>query len=87
MRRSSGSCALRADCGTPFELVTGTVPYGSGDVVYHHIHTPRPDARERNVDVPEAMARVILDLMAKAPDARIQSARDLAARLQKILRA
>ena len=72
--------------GTLFELVTGTVPYESGDVVYHHVHTPPPDARERNVDVPAPMAELILELMAKNPDERIQSARDLAARLQQILK-
>jgi serine/threonine-protein kinase len=72
--------------GTLFELVTGTVPFESGDVVYHHIHTPPPDARERNVDVPEAMAELLMQMMAKDPDARVQSARELAGRLQAILK-
>lgn len=73
--------------GTLFELVTGTVPFESGDVVYHHVHTPPPDARERNVDVPAAMAELIMHLMAKKPEDRIQSARELATQLQAILRA
>ncbi len=72
--------------GTLFELITGTVPFESGDVVYHHAHTPPPDARERNVDVPAAMAELILQMMAKDPNERVQSARDLAARLQAILK-
>lgn len=72
--------------GTLFELVTGSVPFESGDVVYHHVHTPPPDARERNLEVPEVMAALILDLMAKNPDERVQSARELASRLQAILK-
>ncbi len=72
--------------GTLFELVTGSVPFESGDVVYHHVHTPPPDARERNVEVPAAMAELIVDLMAKNMDDRVQSARELAGRLQVILK-
>jgi serine/threonine-protein kinase len=72
--------------GTLFELVTGTVPFESGDVVYHHVHTPPPDPRERKVDVPAAMAELIMKMMAKDPADRIQSARELAAALQTILR-
>ncbi len=72
--------------GTLFELVTGSVPFDSGDVVYHHVHTPPPDARERNVEVPAAMAELIVDLMAKNMDDRVQSARELASRLQAILK-
>ena len=72
--------------GTLFELVTGSVPFESGDVVYHHVHTPPPDPRERNVDVSPAMAQLILDLLQKDPDDRVQSARELATRLQAILK-
>jgi tetratricopeptide (TPR) repeat protein len=72
--------------GTLFELVTGTVPYESGDMVYHHVHTPPPDARERNVEVPAGMAELLMQMMAKDPNDRVQSARDLATRLQAILK-
>ncbi len=72
--------------GTLFQLVTGTVPFESGDVVYHHVHSPPPDARERSMDVPAAMAELLMQMMAKAPDDRVQSARDLAGRLQAILK-
>ncbi len=72
--------------GTLFQLVTGTVPYESGDVVYHHVHTPPPDARERNVEVPDAMAELLMKMMAKEPADRVQSARELAAALQGILK-
>jgi serine/threonine protein kinase len=73
--------------GTLFELVTGSVPFESGDMIYHHVHTSPPDARERNVEVPAAMAELIVDLMAKNMEDRVQSARELARRLQVILKA
>jgi tetratricopeptide (TPR) repeat protein len=73
--------------GTLFELATGSVPFESGDVAYHHAHTPPPDARERNVNVPQALAELILQMMAKDPAERVQSARELAGRLQAILKA
>ena len=70
---------------TLFELATGTVPFEEGDVAFHHRNTPAPDPRERNAEVPDALARLILDLLAKAPDDRPASAREVAHRLQNFL--
>ncbi|MBW2417993.1 MAG: protein kinase, partial [Deltaproteobacteria bacterium] len=72
--------------GTLFHLVTGTVPFEDGDVAYHHAHTAPPDARERELSVPAEMAELIMKLMAKNPDDRYQSAREVAAVLQRVLR-
>jgi serine/threonine-protein kinase len=72
---------------TFFELVTGSVPFREGDVAYHHRHSPPPDPRERAPEVPEAMAELILHMMAKDPDARCSSGREVSRRLQEILRA
>ncbi len=69
---------------TLFELVTGKVPFTEGDITFHHRHTPAPDPREREPSVPEAMALLILSLMAKDPDDRIQTASEVTSRLQKI---
>jgi len=69
---------------TLFELVTGKVPFTEGDISFHHRHTPAPDPRERESSVPEEMAVLILTLMAKEPDERIQTADEVASRLQKI---
>jgi len=69
---------------TLFELVTGKVPFTDGDIPFHHRHTPAPDPREREPSVPEAMAVLILGLMAKEPDERIQTAGEVASQLQKI---
>jgi len=69
---------------TLFELVTGKVPFREGDIAFHHRHTPVPDPRELEPSVPEAMALLILGLMAKDPAERIQSAGEVASQLQKI---
>jgi serine/threonine-protein kinase len=69
---------------TLFELVTGKVPFTEGDIPFHHRFTPAPDPREREPSVPEALAVLILNLMAKDADERIQTAAEVARQLQKI---
>jgi tRNA A-37 threonylcarbamoyl transferase component Bud32 len=69
---------------TLFELVTGKVPFSDGDIPFHHRNTPAPDPREREPSVPEAMAVLILTLLAKDPDERIQSTNEVAGQLQRI---
>lgn len=72
--------------GTLFHLATGTVPYESGDVTYQHAHSPVPDPRERELSVPAALAELTMKLMAKAPEDRYQSAREVAMDLQAFLK-
>jgi len=55
---------------TFFELLTGRPPFVEGDVAYHHRHTPPPDPRSRAPEVPEALALLVLRLLAKEPAAR-----------------
>jgi serine/threonine-protein kinase len=62
---------------TLFELATGSVPFDSGEVAYHHRHTPVPDPRSLRADLPEALAELILSLLQKDPDARIQTAAEV----------
>jgi tetratricopeptide (TPR) repeat protein len=69
---------------TLFELVTGRRPFETGDVTYHHRHTPAPDPRSTGVDVPEAMASLILQMMAKAPSDRPGTAEQVTQRLRAI---
>jgi hypothetical protein len=71
---------------TLFELVTGGVPFREGDVTYHHRHTPAPDVRERGAEVPDALAALIGQLLAKRPDERPASARDVLLHLKQIAR-
>jgi serine/threonine protein kinase len=69
---------------TLFEMVTGKVPFTEGDIAFHHRFTQAPDPREREPGVPEPLALLILALMAKDPDKRIQTAGEVASRLQQI---
>jgi tetratricopeptide (TPR) repeat protein len=62
---------------TLFELATGSVPFDSGEVAYHHRHTPVPDPRELRTDLPPDLAHLILKLLNKSPDDRFQSAREV----------
>jgi tetratricopeptide (TPR) repeat protein len=70
---------------TLFELLTGRVPFPDGDVGYHHRHSPAPDPRSRVPSLPDALAELVLQLMAKAPGERPASAAEVGARLQRIL--
>jgi serine/threonine protein kinase len=69
---------------TLFRLLTGTFPFSRGDLAYHHRHTPPPDPREHCPDLPEDLAGLILELLAKDPDGRPGSAADVADRLQAL---
>jgi len=71
---------------TLFELLTGKVPFLDGDVAFQHRHTPPPDPRERCEDAPDALAELILHMLAKSPDDRCGSAARVAERLQEISR-
>ncbi len=69
---------------TIFEMATGKLPFSRGDIGYHHIHTPPPDPREFNKNIPDALAEIILKCMAKKPDERYQSAFEIFDELKKI---
>jgi tetratricopeptide (TPR) repeat protein len=70
---------------TLFELVTGQRPFEAGDVAYHHRHTPAPDPRSFGAPLPESLATLILQMMAKAPADRPASADQVTQRLRAIL--
>jgi len=63
-----------------YHMVTGHLPFDAETplaVVMKHISEPLPLPRNVNPGLPEAVERVILKAMAKAPDDRYQSMRDL----------
>ncbi|MFO8055749.1 MAG: protein kinase [bacterium] len=62
---------------TMFEMATGALPFMQGDATYHHVHTPPPEAKDKNPDVPDELNRIILRCMQKDPDERFENARDL----------
>jgi len=70
---------------TIFELVTGHVPFQEGDVQYHHRHTPPPDPRSLCDGVPDSLADLILEMMAKAPEDRVPDVTTVNQRLDAIL--
>jgi tetratricopeptide (TPR) repeat protein len=69
---------------TLYELLTGKVPFSDGDVTYQHRHTPPVDPREHCEDLPDAMAELVLHMLAKNPDDRCGSAERVGERLQEI---
>ncbi len=69
---------------TLFELATGRVPFTEGDIAYHHRHTPPPDPRELIADLPAALAELVLQLLAKEPADRCQTAQEVADRLHPL---
>ena len=66
---------------TIYQLATGKVPFASGDVTYHHRHTPPPDPREVADGIPDALAELLLEMLAKDPDQRVQNASEVSERL------
>lgn len=67
-----------------FELATGSVPFGSGEIAYHHRHTPVPDPQSLRPDLSDELSALILQLLEKDPEDRVQSAADVLLRLTEI---
>jgi hypothetical protein len=70
---------------TLYELVTGRPPFQGDDVVAllsQHIHTPPVAPSWWNPAVPQPLERLILDLLAKDPEARPATAAAVRGRLQ-----
>ena len=70
-----------------FQVLTGSVPYPrdhDAAKMYAHLNAPVPDARELNRAVPDALAELAMQAMAKEPDARVHSASELAERLVEV---
>ena len=70
---------------TLFELATGTVPFREGNIPYHHVHTPPPDPREFAPELPSLLVKIIAKCLAKDPDARFQSTREISTLVKEAL--
>jgi tetratricopeptide (TPR) repeat protein len=68
-----------------FEIATGRRPFRGEDVVNQQLHTPMPDPRVLQRDVPEALVRIIHRACAKDPEDRFQSAREMGRALDAYL--
>jgi formylglycine-generating enzyme required for sulfatase activity len=70
-----------------FEMVTGRVPFDADtalSLMLKHINDPVPDARAFNPDVPARLVAIIQKALAKQPEERYQSARDLGLALRQL---
>lgn len=66
-------------------LATSDLPFRDDDLAYHHRHSPPPDPRELPTTLAPALAELILALLRKSSEDRVQSAAEVGARLQRIL--
>ncbi len=60
-----------------FEMVCGELPFKKGDVGYHHIHTPAPEPRSVNPEIPAELNSIILKCIKKNPEDRYQSTMEI----------
>ena len=73
-----------------YELATGELPFDANDVTtffVKHLKDPPPDPRTREVGIPDALAELILRLLAKDPKARPVDAHRVIADLVEIANA
>jgi len=68
-----------------FEMATGRLPFVEGNLPYHHVHTPPPDPREFEPDVPALLVDIIMRCMKKDPSERFQSTREILAQVKAAL--
>jgi parallel beta-helix repeat protein len=69
-----------------YALLTGQPPFPSGEplaIMYQHQHTPPDSPRARRPDVPADLDRLVLNLLAKAPDQRPADAGQVIAALKR----
>jgi serine/threonine-protein kinase len=70
-----------------FEMATGKLPF-DGDsalsIAVKHKTDPPPDPRKLNVQVPEALAKIILKCLEKAREKRYQTTQELCAALSEL---
>ena len=73
-----------------YEMLSGRPPFDAESamtVMRMHLEEPVPDIRDTAPDVPEALLDILNKALAKYPDARYQTAGDLAADLRAVLAA
>jgi hypothetical protein len=70
-----------------FELLTGNTPFdGSGyEVMLAHLGRPPPSPSDRAFGIPAVVDELVLSLLTKRPEDRVQSAADVVAAIDRIL--
>jgi eukaryotic-like serine/threonine-protein kinase len=64
-----------------YELASGRPPFVEGDLAFHHVTTP-PKPLPDEVD--QQFAAITMKCLAKKPEDRFQTAREILAELEKI---
>ncbi|MBI1373383.1 MAG: protein kinase [Phycisphaera sp.] len=75
--------------GTYYTLLTGRAPFertSALQVLYAHCTEPVPDPRDSTAALPADCTRIVFKAMAKSPDERYQSADEMLADLEAVLR-
>lgn len=89
--RDSGKADIRSDiyslgC-TLFHMLAGRPPFtggGMGERLYKHISEEPPDLRQFNPRISEALVAVVRRMLAKKPEERYQTPRELMKELQQL---
>lgn len=71
-----------------YEMVTGQLPFTTDDIsalMLQHVQSPPPSPRSINPDIPEALERVLLKALEKAPDRRFSTAETFSVALSSTL--
>jgi serine/threonine-protein kinase len=69
---------------TLFELLTGSLPFQDGDLADQHRNAPPPDPRGCVDGIPDPLAALVLQMLAKRPEDRPATAGEVASRLRAI---
>src|SRR5439155_23750090 len=70
-----------------FEAVTGQKPFEGQDILdslHKIVHAPTPQIKETNTDAPDALQRIVRRCLAKDPDERYQTIKDVALELKEV---
>ena len=60
-----------------YEMALGELPFKKGDMGYHHLHTPPPDPKTKDPNLPDVLSHIILGCMEKEPKKRFQSVKEI----------
>jgi serine/threonine protein kinase len=70
-----------------FEAVTGQKPFEGEDILdslHKIVHAPTPQIKETNTDAPNELQRIVRRCLAKDPDERYQTIKDVALELKEV---
>jgi serine/threonine-protein kinase len=69
-----------------YEWLTGTPPFVTGDVAYQQVNVTPAAVSDLNTEVPAPMNNLIMKCLEKNPAGRFQTARDLKAEMENVLK-